>query len=947
MSASEKEMRAFLDNFQKPDESSMDLSGGDSFDEDAARQFLEGKTGIDSPAPAEQGQDRALPSEFQIPGGFKPDMQEAMLEKYGQSTDELAAQKEQQMQDAQFRRQAEQRELSRRDIGTQASDFPAAINAEVLSLLGIPGNMWNATAKMLGAEKAMGPAGLTSKDMVQFGADIGATYAPDQTPDTALTKAGTFLAQGVEFLLPVLRWGRAAGTPAASTRGLTKITPGGKVVKNVSTGKLVAEKIAAPFKQSPGMAWTGESVASTAAGIGAYYGKEKYGPTGEMAAALAGGAAAQPFLMGGRELGKFAKRQIFTMSEAGSKQKLRDYTASISGTTDIPEKITKAQSLVLSKAKIPAAKLSGDHHLIRLTNDVLDDNPALQHEFRMMEDETNMLARQEMDKLGGKVPIEETQAFLRGRVQKIEFLLNARVKLAAENSKETVAAMSPKQQLKSVNDNVKDQLDAALVDAKKIEQEAWNKVDKDVYVSTEELLSTHQQALEKQQATQAGATIKMPKFVNDFLGKFENGQYVPGTYGSRESVLELKEFRTLLYDEIKKPDTTTNLKRLLTDLRNSAFKDMELAKDKTVQEAIEVSRVRHDTFEGDIMEKVFGRNKQGREIDSGLTLESVKSGPKSGPQAAVSIKKILKASPGSFDEMEQLIKIQIANSNILKVDKDGFKRINVVAAKKYMNTHEQVLDIFPALRKQLDTAIGREERFIATKGSIDARIKKIESGTAYKISKDGVAPGRVLPDIMKSPYPAKEMKKAISQSNKTGRRGLRNDAVNFLMKSAETERVDEQGNAFLSGQKLAKVWKENKKVLSQTFNKYELKRFERILLTIQKNETPSKLPEIGKILPPTNILTAVAMRAVGLSIGHKLGQVTGSPLHATSKVMGVTEKFVDLLDSGRAKRMLVDAIQNPDLFKVITANPVNLTRHDEKLLRAWTLTVTLDALNDE
>lgn len=929
-----------------------DLLDQDDFDREAVGAMLEKTTGIDQPQDYgfdSKQQNDVLPSEFQIPGGFSPEMNQSMTDEFGFNAQQRQQQEQQAQQDQvvlqqqqlQQRKQAqevEQQRLSERPLMTRLSDFPAAVNAELFSLLGIPGSAYETVGELLDVD-VMKNTRANISDMRDYATDLGVTYSVKDTPDSVGTKMGSFLTQGVAFLLPVLSFGRAAGTA-------TKIAPSWlgskkafKVKSAQSLPKRLAGDIAAPFKASAGKAWMGEGAASLASGYGAFELGQAYGPTGEMYGSL-GGALPQLGMTAGKRgieglvrakssfanLGSKITETDYTKTIAG--KKASDFVRSISGEEDVSANVSKNEIQTLSKAKLTGAKLTGDEHMLTLEQKAMASDPTLFNKVTRNQEETDLLAAQEMERLGGNVRIEETQAYIDGNIKKTEILLDEELKQAAIQSKDALEPLSTVDGIGEVNRLVRKNVEAAKTTAKDIEVEKWAKVSPSVKVTTDNTVLRYKKLLAEHEALSSSDKKDIPDFVRELLGHNKtvkrNGAttktFVAGEYGQVTSLADIKQFRTRISSEIDASDSATQ-KRFLTRLRESVTDDMSTAKGSGVDEAIAASRYVHDTFEGDIMNTIFKADKFGNSLDESLTLGKISTAGQRGLDASVQIKKVLEAAPESYDQLESLVKIQLANSPVLK-NQNGDIRINLNAAEKYVKNNREILDIFPKLKEDLNFAIGQEQRFIGTKGSVETKIKNINALTETKYRAGKKKPGQVLPEILSSPYPEREMSIVLSKSNKMGRRGLRNAVVTKMMNDSK-----------MDADALTKTWKDNIEVYEQVFSVNELRRFQRILKTMDLNKGARKDAQIGDILPVESLLISLTMKAAGLSIGHKVGQFTGSPLAATSSVMKFAGKFSQWLDSGRAKELIIKAIEDPELFKALTIPQANLTKkHIQKLM---------------
>lgn len=944
------------------------------FSSDDIMAMLEDKTGINIPGQQETRND-VLPSEFQIPGGFSPEMDQSMRSEFGYNAQDKVVQDDQaaqQQREAQLGQEAEQQrlndveqqQLGERPLMTRISDFPAAVNAELLTAVGIPGSVWETVGEMLDVD-AMQNTGMTSEDMRGYGANFGTNYADENVPNSAGTKMGSFLMQGVEFLLPILKFGRAAGATATTTTIVPKKLTGKPSksknlfdVKNTqSLPRRLAGDMAAPFADSAGKAWLAEGAASMAGGYGAFEGGQEFGPTGEMYGSLAG-AVPQLAMAGGKAGIESLKRTRTSLKQLGqpidkemagsiSGNKASRFIRSVSAKDDLAGDIQKNQIQTLNEAELSVAKLTGDEHMLSLEKEAMASDPKLYNEVQAMQERTDLAVRQEMESLGGTGRVEETQAYIDGNIEKTELLLDERVKQALVSVKESMEPLSTADELAAVNTVVRERINSAKQAAKNIEAEKWGKVDKKVETTTGSMVTKYRELLAEMEAFKSSDKADIPKFVKDLLGYNKKTgtkktgfkkKYTRGSYGDSELLLDVKQFRTRISSEVEKTESQTQ-KRFLTRLRDAVTDDMDAAQGSGVQEAVSASRYIHDTFEGGIMNTIYKLDKYSKGLDSNLTLGAVSTSGTRGLDASVKINKILSAAPESRDQLESLVKIQLANSNVLRksTKPDDPPRINIAAAQRYLENNKEVLKIFPKIKKDLDFAIGQEQRFVGTKGNIDAKVKLIEQSTEAKYRSTKRKPGQVLPEIMSSAYPEKEMARVLKASNKIGREGIRNAVVKKMMDSSK-----------MDGDSLRQVWNANIKTYHQAFNENELRRLESIIKTAELNKgIRGEAAPIGAILPPENLMIALTMKAAGLALGHKVGQFTGSPLAATAGVMRYTQQVTQWMDSGRAKDIVMKSINDPELFKALTYPIPNLTKKQIQKLMAYQLTAVINEFEEQ
>jgi len=871
------------------------------------------------------------------------------------------------------------------EIISGGNRFAAGANDVLLNLLGLPGDAMNFVLEKMGAENRV----YGSESIRRLGAKLGIGYEKGKEPDSALYKAGEYTGIGLSFLAPILKYGegalagvkgmQTAGTPAKIAAGSGRTGRGAPLqfspaamaeLANVNKqlvepaagiAKGVAQRITAPFITSPKLAGkipipkTGikipisvdvalasELTASFGAGLGAYYGEKEYGQLGEMVGGILGGLPGTALSVIAPKAWVATKKALFPYQEAGAKPKAAARFQELAETPRAVNIITEAQAKILPEAKIPPAKLSGDRHLIALHNKVLDTDPVLAHKMRLEQQATNSLARKELEKLGGDVPIEETQAYLKGRIEHTKGLINSRVDQALLKAKEGIQKLSPKSQRSIVNKTVNKQINDALTEMRNVENEAWAKVDKKAFSSTERTKSAYQKILLERAETEDPTEI--PIFLREFLGDIKKGAFKEGKLGRTETVKNMHGLRsrltTTIREEKGKDVPNWNKVRVLNQIQESILDDLQgspAAKD--FDEALQVSRTLNEKFRGGIMDTILGHEKTGGRVAPEISLESIKGGPK----AAVQIKEVLAASPESFGMTEELVKLNIQQSGI--VDKAG--RIIPNAAKKYLLKNEDVLDIFPDVRNALEQAVGLEERALGAVSTAKARLGRVDASAAQRVAK--VKPGRVLSEVMTAKNPKMRMRTIYRQSSPEGKKGIKNDIVDFLLRESKTGKFDEHDMPILSGQKMSNAWKTNKKVLSVGFNEGEIKRLDMIIETLKKNDDLDDLPQIGQVIAPANRLLTYVARILAAKHGAGMGGGMGGQLQAASMASSAAKRFVEKIDTGMALQIIKDAIQDPELFKTLLTDPTHGPNMviANKVFQGWMLAHTVSTLQEK
>jgi len=776
------------------------------------------------------------------------------------------------------------------------SDIGAGATDSFLNLLDIPNSVYNWGAEKLGLDYRFP----STRDL---GSELGIGYKEGEEPDTGSYEAGEYIGMGLEFLAPILKVG-------SSMR--TGVNLASKANPSVARG--VAETMTKPFAQSPKLALGAEVTASTASGYGAHYGREEYGWKGEQIGGLFGAGLPALGTLGWKSSSNYIAKSFFPMSEKGSRAKAGDAIRLLRGTPEVVDEIAKQKKLAIEGTTHTSARLSKEPYLIALEKALIHDDPEFTHKLKIIDAENNAIAKADLRQLGGDGQIEDAMKSLGSRYAKLKIRLDTKVDSALNKAKVAATKVSPKNQRKYINMEVKKQIDNSLKAARESENAIWNEVDKTAIAPTEQTRSTFESILKSRELEADPADI--PSFLYKFLGKLDKtGSLKGGKYkGGTRHVGGIQALRSRLLQTIrteKAGDTPNwNKVRILEDIEESMLNDMaNSSAAKGLDDALNFSRELNAKFKGDIMSVILRNSKTGGTLAPELTLESLGAGPK----GAYHIKRILDASPESKGSIEDVLKVDIIQQKIVK---DGV--LNIEKAKDYLRRNEQIMDIFPGLKDDMERAVSLSEAHKYFDGSAKARIKKAESALGFSLS-DKTNPGRFITKILSSKEPDKTMARVLRQVNDDGKAGIKKDVVDIILDKSKvtSELVGEEQTFKLSGTKALGYWNENKNVLSKAFSKKEQKRLERVFNTLRLGDDPKDIPvDVAKeALSPKKTMLGYVVEVVAARTGAMLGSGTsGASLKTASQAANTARALMAKFDSGTAKKLLKDAILDDELF---------------------------------
>jgi hypothetical protein len=794
-----------------------------------------------------------------------------------------------------------------------------------INLLDIPNSAFDWAAEKVGSDVRVG-------SLRTLGAEAGIGTARGEEPDTGSYRAGEYMGMGLQFLAPILSLGKAA--PLIASPGVTRG---------------VAQTITKPFAESPKLALGAELAASQISGYGAHYGEKEFGAIGEQVGGLLGAGIPALGSLGFRATSNYIAKSFFPMSDVGSQAKAGAILRELRASPEVAAEIVTQKNMALEGTRHTSAALSKEPYLIALEKALIHDDPEFSHTLKIIDAENNAIAKVAMNKLAGEGAIEDSIKSLGSSYAKLKARLDLKVDSSLAKAHEAANKVAPKNQRKVANIEVNKQVNEALKIAREAENSIWNQVDKTAIAPTKESKSAFTKILTQRELEDDPTDI--PSFLYKFLGRVDKktGQLKGGDYADTRHVGGLQQLRSRLLQTIRaeKAGETPNWNkvRVLEEVEEAILRDMSNSNaSKGLDDAIKFSRELNNKFKGDIMSVILRNNKTGGSLAPELTLESLGAGPK----GAFYIKRILNASPESKTNIEDVLKMDIVQQ---KVVKNGV--MNIQKAKDYMLRNEQTMEIFPALREDMDNAIALAEAHKYFEGSLKARMKKAESALGFSLA-DKTNPGTFLTKILASKNPDQTMSRVMRQVNNEGRAGIKNDVVQAILNKAEMtgELIGAEQVYKLSGTRALGYWNKNKEVLSKALSPPEQARLEKILNTLRLGEKPTDIPiDVAKAaLVPKRTVLGYMVEVAAARSGAMLGAGTsGASLKTASQAANTARALMSKFDSGTAQKLLKDSIQDQELFTALSQNMVKFEELDSSfnVIQGWMVAHAVKSLEQE
>lgn len=663
---------------------------------------------------------------------------------------------------------------------------------------------------------------------------------------------------------------------------------------------------------------------ATAAGSGALYGfgsgeggftpRTESGLTTGAISGLAGGALSS-FTTLPATVNNLKNWAVDKFTKSRATQKAETKIASL---LDEPEKALENLQQE-SVANLRASQKMDDPFLKAVEQKLANENPQLAREFEKMDTANKSMLLDEIRKVGGDVDVDVVKDIISDkRVQfanKVDDLLNTYTNNAT-NKLKNVDPVLRKQEASLV---ARDELEKALGEAKKVESEKWSNVI-DEPINTNDLKDFYSDFVKTIPKAQRG---DIPEVAKNLLKS-------KGGYKEAESVKEIYGLRKKLSEEARmaRAEGKFNKARIADELSDSILEAIEFQApqaNEALREAIDFSRIVNQKFtQGEIGKILRPEKFGGDKVAPEITLDKLFTS--GGGKAKVGLDKLLEAS--DTPNTRKAASEYILNKFNEKAVKNG--EINLNQANKFIDDNLELLNKFPSLSNDLQSAINASQKL----KSFEGKAKNINYSKSL-VEKFINAPVEKEFDRLFS-LPSQSLKPAIQQLKKQ----VRGDKSGNAQKALKTSFTDYLIRKSTSGDELVGDTfksllnsKQNKIVLNELFDKQELNRFNKLASEIAKIQSkPSQVvQDLVQSTATDNILetfTRVHLAQIGGRLG---GGSVGGSFQLANIFSSKGRQFVrdynqkhginsleELLQSEeKLAKLLGDMVQDRDLFNAI------------------------------
>lgn len=828
------------------------------------------------------------------------------------------------------------------------SGFMPFLNKSIATAFGAPVDITNAALNLvgLGTDRPIGGS-KSIRQAMNIGVDTpiklqgqnirlalgGAT--PERAPETFTERAGQVGGELASFMIP--------GAAATKTLSQIPVTAGSKLQ---TVGRL-ATQMQKEMIERPGRALAAETLAVPGIAAARTIAEEnQFSPTQQMLAEVAGGvtpsalvstaAKISPTRLSAIALTPFLKSGAKARASRRVQQIVADPNASAKRIEDLK-----------GSALLPGARTE-DAGLMNLEQAVLREDPQLQARMTEKRAQTINDLKNEIRKSGN---VKNTRKFLEARIKRLNKAIDVRVERAAEDVEQSLLALNtqnldPITAKQASNKVVRDILEEALADGRVQEEELWSAIPQALKGKTSNTRNALQKEIDNLSTAQQDDIPIIARTIieaDDF--KVTSVKEIDGLYRK----LGEEATRSRAAGDFNKARVSENLRSaILTDLDNFSAKG---AGADSLKAARAYSRQLNEKFRRGPIGNIMGFSREGGEkIARDLTIPTI-IGP-GGVKGRLGVEALQKAvdDPTSLEGITNYLKADFAQ-NVLD---QNTGRINPSKYETFFRRNAEILELVPSTKQQLSSARSAEDvlRRVTKRG--DGFRKAFDKSSVSVISRLVNAPiDQEIGKVLASTDPVESMASLVraASKDKSGQAmdGLKSGLAEHLINIASVRKTDVLGRPIIDANKLRAMLLDPNFAdpLRKVFTPKEMADITnniKQMAAIQKQAVARK--DVPIIEDRAGFILDKFAAILGAKAGAKLSSTAGGSIQSANIGSQAARKFLNGMVADKAKAMLVDAVQDPELMKVLLTHKV-ANKSNERVIRNYMLSPIGSRLVDE
>lgn len=592
-------------------------------------------------------------------------------------------------------------------------------------------------------------------------------------------------------------------------------------------------------------------------------------------------------------------------------------------------------------AGLTSAQKTGSTALVALEQRLTNESAKFGAESRQMAEQGLSSIRSMIVALEGTGQPEALRAAAEVRKQYFNTLLTGLVQEAEGKAVDIASKISKDspQASSTLSNWVGGAIDTALSDARKVETELWSKIPREVGATATNILERHA-AIRDQLLPE----MPLPGIVEGFVKRIGEAD---GNVTSGELLLIRSNTLKLAREAASKGNA--NEARIYGEFAEAALDDLSAVADRMpeLDAARQFSRELNDTFTRTFAGATQATTKTGAErIPPELVMrKALGEGREAGALRFKQLSEAMDFLPskglGGPQSAEDAAKMLDAQERILRLSASEAinpttGRVSAIRLARFVEHNAELLDRFPEVRKQLQSAIGSEtllrdyeriakgaERAIESKAAF-ARVAKFESPSdAIRSALSTAAPAKNFGEIAKlarthGGKAALEGMKVATWEDALRRSSTEGGGISFSRLQANLFNPVRPGQPSLGQMMLG----------HGLMTRDELTRADELIkraLTVERAMQRGGAnwePLVGNTDGVFDLVARITGAKVGTAAANVMGPATsGHQLIAASAGSRYMRQVMEKIPQGRVKDVLIEAAKNPEFAATLLEKP--------------------------
>lgn len=607
-----------------------------------------------------------------------------------------------------------------------------------------------------------------------------------------------------------------------------------------------------------------------------------------------------------REVRRALTPQTRAGARIGAANRLRDLVGGEERAAELARRIEAGDEFGLSPAR-----QTEDPVLLGLERRAKVEDPLLREKLDLREMQSREMAGVAIRDLGGDVQTAQTR--FQRRIDEFGERMQDRIDQAINKATERVEGVGPKISETQASMNVVDRVKTALSEELLEENRLWSAVPQDQTVAVDVSRTVARDFID---STPRALQRDIPQEARTLL-------LDAGGFGDRETVAEIHGLYSRLRQISREASAdlapNRNRARIANEIADAILMDLDAVDPTTelgrsINDARAFSRALHEKFDTGAVGKMLNQNKQGAEtLFPGAALRRT---VRAGPEGVAAEASITGAAPQAREDMTEYLRGQFLDNAISPVGEFTPK-----VAARWMRNNRELLNKFPELKKEINGALTSRKNADVFAARASARQALVESESAT--ARFALAPPeKAALTIIGSRDPAKAARSIMATARRDptefSEQGVKGAMTDYLISGGT------RADGLLAGDKLSNLMKDTRirAALKQVFTPKELGRLDRITRAVSKLD-PAKEMSVAAVLDnPANRMLEFAVTTLAARHGAQLGAGTsGASLKTAAAASERAKAALQNLTNAKAREMLMDAVEDPQLMKALLSTP--------------------------